>query len=338
MWLKRFKEEIVLRHKYSLVATNREERQFSFQNKAFVAKNLSELDQVQANYPFRLNGFCFDIDNPQDFEALEKLPTFQCFNRNNNKSHIIYMLDTPFESNNLRLKLDIAKLYTQAKIFTHSDLNYRNITTKNPFNTDKYEVRVIGGSIQNLFKNFQEVQEIEVPERDITLFNFNYYSASPNALTFKEILIQYSKANTRLYFTDKEKFECNLLSQLDKVNAIVQEEYSLTPLSGIASEEVALKVLEFMDKASPIWRDRFIAKQKFLGSRGGKATAHRKRVLREDMIVQAYSDMIEAGEKITVAKLAKNSGISRQALTRYYSPLIKELQTSLKAKKRSILL
>lgn len=338
MWLEKFKEEAVLRQKYSLVATNREERIFSYQDKQFVAKNLTELDQVQANYPFRLNAFCFDIDNPQDFEALDKLPTFQTFNRENNKSHLVYMLDQPFELRNKRLQLDIAKLFSQAKIFTHSDIEYRNITTKNPFNTKKYEVRVIGGSIQNLFLNFQQVLEVETPQRDINLFNFTYYSQSANSLTFKELLVQYSKANTRLYFTDREKFEELLLSQVERINAIVYEEYNLVPLSDIASEDMAIKVLEFMDSASPVWRERFLNKQKFLGRRGGKATAYKKRLLRERMIEEAFSGMLERGERISIAGIARSAGISRQALTRYYSPLITELQASLKQKKKSIII
>ena len=337
MWLDRFREEAILGHKYSLVATNREERHFSYQDTSFVAKNLCDLDQVQANYPFKLNAFCFDIDNPQDFEALEKLPTFQTFNRDNHKSHLVYMLDKPFEAKNQRLKLDIAKLFTQAKIFTHSDIEYRNITTKNPFNTDKYEVRVVGGSIQNLFANFHQVLDIEIPQREANLFNFNYYSSSPNSITFRELLIQWSKANTRLYFSDRDKYEALIFSELDRVNAIVQEEYKLKPLGEIPSEDMAIKVIEFMDKASPIWRERFLNKQRFLGSRGGKVTAFKKRSLREDMIIQAFEDMKEKGEKISVAKLAKHSGISRQALTRYYKPLIADLQASLKQNKKSII-
>ncbi len=336
MWLKRFKDEAVLRHKYSLVATNREERHFSFQDRSFVAKNLCDLDQVQANYPFRLNAFVFDIDNPQDFEALDKLPTFQTFNRDNHKSHLVYMLDKPFEAKNQRLKLDIAKLFTQAKIFTHSDIEYRNITTKNPFNTDKYEVRVIGGSIQNLFSNFSQVLDIEIPQREANLFNFNYYSTSPNSLTFRELLIQWSKANTRLYYTDKAKYEELLFSQLDRVNAIVQEEYRLVPLGEIPSEDMAIKVLEFMDNASPIWRERFLNKQRFLGSRGGKASAFKKRQLRERAIIQSFEDMRERGEKITVSKLAIHSGITRDNIYKHYRELVTELQASLKKNKKII--
>ena len=333
MWLDRFREEAILGHKYSLVATNREERQFSYQDKSFVSKNLNDLEQVQANYPFKLNAFCFDIDNPQDFEALEKLPTFQTFNRDNNKSHLVYMLDKPFESNNLRLKLDISKLFTQAKIFTHSDIEYRNITTKNPFNTDKYEVRVMGGSIQNLFKNFHQVLDVEIPQREVNLFNFNYYSSSPNSLTFRELLIQLSKSNTRLYFTDRKKYESILYNELDKINSILMEEYKLTPLGDIPSEDMVINVLEFMDKASPVWRERFIQRQSYRAGR----SAEKKRFLRERVIIQAFEDLRESGEKISVAKLATHSGISRQALTRYYKPLITELQASLKQNKKSII-
>ncbi len=332
MWLEKFKEEAVLRQKYSLVATNREERHFSFQDKSFVAKNLCELDQVQVNYPFRLNAFVFDIDNPEEFEALEKMPTFQTFNRGNNKSHLVYMLDKPFEAKNQRLKLDIAKLFTQAKIFTQTDIEYRNITTKNPFNISKYEVRVIGGSIQNLFSNFYQVVDIEIPQRDITLFNFNYYSASPNSLTFRELLIQFSKANTRLYFQNREKFEELLFSQLDRVNSIVSEEYNFKPLGDIPSEDIAIKVLEFMDNASPVWRERFLNRQSFKAKRSAEA----KRALRERAIIQSFEDMRESGEKITVAKLAIHSGVTRDNLYKHYRELVSELQTSLKKPKKII--
>jgi hypothetical protein len=336
LWLQKFREEAILKHKYSLVATNREERLFSYQDSSFVAKNLCELQQVQVNYPFRLNAFVFDIDNPQEFEALSKMPTFQTFNRDNNKSHLVYMLDKPFEVRNHRLKLDITRLFTQAKIFTHSDTEYRNITTKNPFNTKEFEVRVIGGSIQNLFTNFSQVLEVEVPQRDLTLFNFNYYSSSPNSLTFKELLIQWSKANTRLFFTDRAKYEELLFSQLDRVNAIVQEEYRLKPLGEIPSEDMAIKVIEFMDNASPVWRERFLNRQRFLGRRGGITSAQKKRELRERAIIQSFEDMRERGEKITVSKLAIHSGITRDNLYKHYRELVTELQTSLKKNKKII--
>lgn len=332
-WLDRFRDDVVLRQKYSLVATNREEREFSYMDKNIIERNLYDLEQIQANYPFRLNSFCFDIDNPEDFEALDKLPTFQTFNRTNHKSHVVYMLDKPFESHNQRLKLDIAKLFTQAKIFTHTDLDYKNITTKNPFNTEKFEVRVLGGSIQNLFENFHQVLDVEIPEREVNLFNFNYYSASPNTMTFKEVLIQWSKSNTHLYFKDRKRYEDRLYNELEAVNAIVLEQYKLNPLTDSSAEDIAINVLDFMDTASPIWRERFIKRQQFKQMRSAEV----KRTLREQMIIQAFDLMRESGEKITVSKLAKNSGISRQALSRYYSPLIAELQASLKANKKSII-
>jgi len=332
-WLDRFRDDIVLKQNYSLVATNREKREFSYQDKGFVKKHLGELEQIQANYPFRLNAFCFDIDNPEDFEALDKLPTFQTFNRENNKSHVVYMLDKPFESHNQRLKLDIAKLFSQAKIFTHSDFEYRNITTKNPFNDSKYEVRVLGGSIENLFADFHQVLDIEIPQREANLFNFNYYSASPNTLTFKELLIQWSKVNTRLYYTDKQHYLESINNELELINKIVMEEYRLTPLGSSSIEDILINVIEFMEKASPIWRERFLARQSYRG----KQSAEARRTLREQMIIQAFDDMRERGGKITVSALAKNSGLTRQALTRYYSPLIAELQNSLKQNKKQII-
>lgn len=335
-WLNRFREDVVLAQDYSLVATNRERREFSYQDKSFVKKNLCDLEQIQANYPFKLNAFCFDIDSPEDFEALEKLPTFQTFNRENSKSHVVYMLDKPFEAHNQRLQLDIAKLFTQAKIFTHSDIEYRNITTKNPFNDSKYEVRVIGGSIENLFTDFHQVLDIEIPQREANLFNFNYYSSSPNTLTFKELLIQWSKVNTRLYFTDKEHYLESIESELELINKIVMEQYKLTPLGSSAMEDIFLNVLDFMEKASPIWRERFIARQAYKGSLGGKVSAYKRRTLREQMIIQAFEEMRARGEKITVSALAKNSGISRQALRKYYGSLLDELQNTLKQHKKII--
>ena len=336
MWLEKFKEGAVLRQKYSLIATDREKRFFSYKPKEFVQRNLSELQQVQANYPFRLNAFVFDIDNPEEFEALDKLPTFQTFNRHNHKSHLVYMLDKPFEVRNHLLKLDIAKLFTQAKIYTHSDIEYRNICTKNPFNSE-YEVRVIGGSIQNLFKNFQQVLEIEIPEKTPNLFNFNYYSQAANMVTFREVLRQWSKANARLYFTDRAEYERLLYEELERVNAIVYEEYNLTPLSDIAIEDNARNLIEWLDSAAPVMRERFIRRQKYKASLAAMSTNQKQRSLREAQIEEAYAELLEEGhKKITMALIARRVGLSRQNISQHYKPLILELGQHLKQNKKII--
>lgn len=334
-WLQRFKEEAVLRQRYALVATDRDKRLFCYQPQGFVSRHLQDLHQVQLNYPFRVNGFAFDIDNPEDFEALDRLPTFQTFNASNAKSHLVYMLERPFENRSKRLALDIGRLYLQAKIFTRSDLEYRNITTKNPFNP-AYRVRVIGGSVQNIFQDFHQVQEVEIPQRPLTLFNFHYYSQAPNILTFRETAKAWSKANTRLYFTERDTYVQALYQEIERFNAIVREDYRLTPLPDNTAEAAALSVLEFLDNAAPVLQERFSRRQAAKAKIAAATTAEKKRALMEEKIIRAFEELAEEGSRITLAAIARRSGVSRQNIHQNYKPLVAELQQRLKKPKKII--
>ncbi|MDD3476306.1 MAG: replication initiation protein [Sulfurimonas sp.] len=153
----------------------------------YLKKNPEKYTQIQLNTDTHFNAIIMDIDDEDlltEWNAIGlPTPTIQTLNKNNNKAHLLWLLNTPVSKKNKKAVTYYKAIVDSIKQLIGADLAYQNHQTKNFLNTQMYRV-TYNDLAYDLgdFKNFIIKQEqykaaIEVSElkstgsRHIDLFN-----------------------------------------------------------------------------------------------------------------------------------------------------------------------
>ncbi len=100
--------------------------------------------QIQLNTKFHFNAIIMDIDNPElvaewDIAGLP-VPTIQTLNKNNNKAHLVWLLQTPVNKEYKHVVDYYKAIVNSLKKLIGADAAYQNHQTKNFLNTNLYRV------------------------------------------------------------------------------------------------------------------------------------------------------------------------------------------------------
>lgn len=153
----------------------------------YVCKNPHKYSQIQLNTDTHFNAIIMDIDN-EEFVAEWSaaglpVPTIQSFNRDNNRAHLIWLLNVPVSKRNKKAVRYYRDIIKSIQILIGADRNYQNHQTKNFLNTELF--RVIYNDYAYDLEEFRQfilatpaaLEEIDSDDiersksRHITLFN-----------------------------------------------------------------------------------------------------------------------------------------------------------------------
>lgn len=309
--------ESILAPKYGLVCESRQDHKFYYADRKQIVSNLNDYEQVQLNYPFRINGFPLDVDN-SEFELDGNItPSWQSFNTDNDKHHTVFMLDRPINMNSPAIEYDAIRIYKKLKAYTKSDFNYNGILTKNPFNP-KFRTRVIGGSIKDIYKDLAFLKDYEVPTRskaaEPNLFNHYFTGQSLNGQFFYRYAQDFSHAHKRFIFSDLVKYFEVMDECIDPINRIIVDQHGLPPISSDGAEQIITSITSYVGKYAQVWRDRYTARQRYRASI--KANSIKEATRKE--IERAFEYCATHTIKPTKTKIAALAGLSRQQLHATY--------------------
>jgi len=111
--------------------------------KAFKS-NPGKYQQIQLNTSYHFNAIIMDIDNEDlltewNHQGLPT-PTIQTINKNNNKAHLVWLLNTPIWKSHKHVVSYYQAIVNSIKKLIGADVAYQNHSTKNFLNTELYRV------------------------------------------------------------------------------------------------------------------------------------------------------------------------------------------------------
>ena len=273
-------------------------------------KKIHSYDQITVNTAIFKNSIGFDVDNPEIFDAPDLIPSWRTYNKDNDKHHVHFLLEKPFCLHNDKLKeqyRDTVQIPLEKIAFLiGADPRYRNTTTKNPFNTQKYRVSDDGGilkSVYDLINQYsRELSEVGNVEKHIGKDN-QYISAKYRLLIAD--LIEHSMLNSRLLFTDPLQYEKNMFLFGEHLGADKK-----------VIEDAILRGKELSQKYSELQAKR-------IKKRWNNQIEDNKRLIKD-----AIDTLKKSNSKITYGSIAVLVNCSPNTLrnNKYYSQYIQQLK------------
>ncbi len=288
------------------------------------SRNLKSYDQIVVNTPGVKNAIMFDVDNPDQYIPPEITPYTSTFNKLNDKQHPMFLLGTPIYTSSIKQKEwyrdNIQAPLAKIALITGTDYNYKNTTTKNPFNQDKFRVNIHGNILKSVFDL-------------ISLYNADINTLTATEKTIKKdgrylsekyrkalgILIEHSMINVKLIFTDKNQFIKNMHL---KASMLKDEISSLKEYEAIAiCEDVINYSLEWGKALSRI---QSIRAKNALAKRWGNTVE-----INKINLTKAIIDLSSKQIKPTYKNLALSVHLSEITLKKYYTQHIKQQKVRL---------
>lgn len=110
----------------------------------YLKKNPHKYNQIQINTDTHYNAIMMDIDDEElitEWNAVGlPCPTIQTQNRNNNKAHLVWLLNVPVSKKNRKAVRYYKDIVNSIKILIGADKAYQNHQTKNFLNEELYRV------------------------------------------------------------------------------------------------------------------------------------------------------------------------------------------------------
>ena len=110
----------------------------------YLKKNPQKYKQLQLNTDTHFNAIIMDIDDEElltEWNAVGlPTPTIQTLNNNNNKAHLVWLLNVPVSKKNKKAVKYYKTIVNNIKLLIGADQAYQNHQTKNFLNTQMYRV------------------------------------------------------------------------------------------------------------------------------------------------------------------------------------------------------
>ncbi len=110
----------------------------------YLVKNPQKYGQIQLNTDTHFNAIIMDIDDEElltEWNAVGlPTPTIQTINQNNNKAHLVWLLNVPVSKKNKKAVKYYKTIVDSIKILISADKAYQNHQTKNFLNTELFRV------------------------------------------------------------------------------------------------------------------------------------------------------------------------------------------------------
>jgi hypothetical protein len=277
--------------------------------------------QIQFNTNFHFNAIIMDIDNPNliaewDIVGLP-VPTIQTLNKNNNKGHLIWLLNTPVYKEH-KHALDYYKaIVHNIKELIGADKAYQNHQTKNFLNTKLY--RVTYNDIAYDLGDFRKFISKDTPI-DKEYQEFDYMVADSRHIHLFELLRRYgykiaSEPNLKERLVKKAE-EINLrFNEPIKTKYIINSVYSFCEKNRNNFRQNQKKVMKFekIRNLSPLEYKEEVKQRQ---SKAAKRTIAIKKHKTVTKIKVAIDRLIREREPLNVKNLANYAKVSVSTIRR----------------------
>ena len=284
---------------------------------------------IQPNFPFIIIYLMFDVDRDEAgaswIDAGLPKPTFIVVNLANGHAHLIYELLTPVLLWENASPKPIAYLDAIRRAYAQvlgADLGYSSLITKNPSHRTwytfayslQYELRELADYVELTDSHYKPARGIcedyAALGRNCTLFEVGRFHAYDSVYGLNGHSELYAVVYGYIVSYNATEFSESLPER--EVHGIAQ---SISKWTWERREN-------FKNRSGRHRRKTTDSELEKIRSANAYHTAEIKRAATEAKIKKAVDTFLREGWKITKAGIAREAGISREAVSRYYSHLI----------------
>lgn len=289
---------------------------------AYLKKNATKYNQIQLNTDTHFNAILMDIDNEEMLTEWNSVglptPTIQTLNKNNNKAHLIWLLNVPVSKKNRQAVKYYKDIVNSIKILIGADKAYQNHQTKNFLNTELYRV-----TYNDIAYDLQDFQRFIIKDAKYTIDYEMETTGSRHIDLFNQLRF-YGYKNAK-----KSNLEELLNSRAEKINETFCE--------SIKVKYIVRSVLKFCEeyknnfKASATTRTGSMKLKKIsnLTQEQFKEEVHRrqqqaalrtqdiKRLRTSSKIKVVIDKLLRYKSKLTYTNISKQANISIATIKRY---------------------
>lgn len=279
--------------------------------------------QIQLNTSLHFNAIIMDIDN----EALLTewnaqglpVPTIQTLNKENNKAHLVWLLNTPVYKEHKHAVTYYKAIVNSIKKLIGADPAYQNHQTKNFLNTDLFRVTYNDVAYDlGDFREFISADVIEEKEYD----EFDYLVADSRHIHLFELLRRYGYGIAK---------DSDLLDKLRQRAEAINQGFN----KPIKVKYIVKSVYEFCEKNKNNFRNKnaprpmknekirnlspseYAAEVKKRQSKSAERTSTIKKIKTSAKIKVALDILIRKKEEVSIQNIANRAEISRSTVRRY---------------------
>jgi len=299
----------------------------------YLKKNPQKYKQIQLNTDTHFNAIIMDIDDEDlltEWNAVGlPTPTIQTVNKNNDKAHLIWLLNMPVSKRNQKAVKYYKAIVDSIKLLIGADKAYQNHQTKNFLNTQIYRVTYndVAYDLDD-FKGF-------IARED--KYNSQYTGLVEYESTGSRHIDLFNQLRLYGYKVAKHK---NLEEKLQKRAELINEQFD----EPIKPKAIIKSVLAFCEenknnfkaackyrigamkfkKIANLSQANYIKEVSRRQSKSATRTKDIKRIKTGAKIKVAFEVLLRYKNKLTYSNIAKQAGVSTRTLKRY-SKIIKIL-------------
>lgn len=291
---------------------------------AQVFKKLArKYQQIQLNTKFHYNAIIMDIDDEMlltewSYQGLPT-PTIQTVNKNNNKAHLVWLLNTPIYKEHKHAIAYYKAIVNSIKKLIGADPAYQNHQTKNFLNTDLYNVTY--NNVAYDLGDFREfISEDVIVDKEYN--EFDYLVADSRHIHLFELLRRYG------YTIAKDRDLVGKLTQRAeainqgfdipiKVKYIVKSVYDFCEVNKNNFKDKNRHRVMKNTKIQNLSLKKYKAEVKKRQSRSATRTTSIKKLKTASKIKIAIDILIRKKQKLSIENIAKEAKKSPSTIRRY---------------------
>ncbi len=279
--------------------------------------------QIQINTNFHFNAIIMDIDDPKLIARWDEkglpTPTIQVLNRDNDKGHLIWLLNTPVYKEHKHAVDYYKTIVSSLKELLQADMAYQNHQTKNFLNTNLYRVFYndvaydLGDFERFILKNVQYFRENN---------HLSHLASYSRHIYLFEVLRRYGYS-----FAKEENLKSKLIKQAEQINQTfsnpIKTKYIVKSIHTFCQKNQnnfrsknSKKVMKFkkISGLSPVEFKKEVKRRQSLSAK--RTTAIKKR--RTSIKIKLAIDILIRNKKsLTIENLAKCAKLSTSTIRRH---------------------
>ncbi len=290
----------------------------------YIQKNPHYYDQLQINTDTHFNAIIMDVDNEDLLAEWNDVglpvPTIQTLNADNNKAHLIWVLNHPVSKTNKKAVAYYRDIVKSIQILIGADQNYQNHQTKNFFNDAAY--RVIYNDVAYDLAEFHDfvIDHRQSSDSD-TAISASKASTSRHITLFNQLRhYGYTIARNKNLHMLLEHKAHQINQQFEvpiKPRSIVKSVYEFCHANRKNFRSKAKEKPMGFSQIKNLSREEFLEEVSLRQSLAAKRTTQMKIADTLRNIMAAVKFMQRTGSKITLLAIANSSKKSLSTVKRY---------------------
>lgn len=286
----------------------------------YLKKNPHKYNQIQLNTGKHFNAIIMDIDDEElltEWNAVGlPCPTIQTLNKNNNKAHLVWLLNVPVSKANRKAVKYYKDIVNSIKILIGADRAYQNHQTKNFFNEELYRV-----TYNDFAYDLKDFQKFIIKDEKYTM-RYDVYELE-NMIKRSRHIYLFDSLRFYGYRIAKHK---DLQEKLEKRAELLNEQFN----EPIKPKAIIKSVLQFCEenanrfkvaakdrpramgfkKIKDLTPDKFKVEVSTRQSKSAARTADIKRLRTAAKLKAAAETLIRKKIKLTYSNIAKHAKIA----------------------------